>query len=144
MMSLGQNAWWVYALLSAFFAALTTILAKVGVQQVSSNMATAIRTVVILLIAWAIVLARGEQSQWATISTRTLVFLCLSSIATGLSWIFYFRALQIGKASFVSAVDKSSLVIILLLSALFLGESLTWKVVVGIGLIVVGTIVLIR
>ncbi len=139
-----QSQWWIYALLSAFFAALTTILAKVGVQHVSSTLATAIRTIIILVVAWAIVFARGEGSQLSTLSLRTLIFLGLSGLATGLSWIFYFRALQLGSASFVAAVDKSSLVIILLFSVLFLGEAMTWKVAVGTALIIAGTIVLIR
>lgn len=137
------SSWWIYALLSAFFAALTTIFAKVGVANISSNLATAVRTVVILLVAWGIVLARGEFVGWSAISTRTLAFLVLSGLATGFSWIFYFNALQVGKASLVATIDKSSLVMILLLSVLFLGESLTWKVLLGAGLIVVGTVVLI-
>lgn len=135
--------WWVYALLSAFFAALTTIFAKVGVQNVSSNLATAIRTIVILVIAWAIVFARGEFGGWSALSSRTLLFLGLSGVATGFSWLLYFRALQIGNASLVAPVDKSSLVMILVLSALFLGETLTWKVILGAALIVAGTIILI-
>jgi transporter family protein len=142
-MDTGALPWWVFALLSAVFAALTTILAKVGVANVNSNVATAIRTVVILLIAWGIVAARGEWPGWGSISTRTLVFLVLSGAATGLSWICYFRALQIGKASLVAPIDKSSLVLILLFSAIFLGEPLTWKALLGSGLIVAGTFVLI-
>ncbi|MDP9316897.1 MAG: EamA family transporter [Chloroflexota bacterium] len=136
-------AWWVYALLSAFFAALTTILAKIGVENVSSNLATAIRTLVIVLIAWGIVVARGELSGWASLSSRTLVFLVLSGCATGLSWLTYFKALQLGKASLVAPIDKSSLVMIILLAAVFLHEPLTWKVVAGAALIVAGTIILI-
>jgi transporter family protein len=142
-MDTGALPWWVFALLSAVFAALTTILAKVGVANVNSNVATAIRTVVILLIAWGIVAARGEWPGWGSISTRTLVFLVLSGAATGLSWICYFRALQIGKASLVAPIDKSSLVLILLFAAIFLGEPLTWKALLGSGLIVAGTFVLI-
>lgn len=142
-MDTGALPWWVFALLSAAFAALTTILAKVGVANVSSNLATAIRTVVILLIAWGIVLARGEWSGWASLPTRTLIFLALSGAATGLSWLCYFRALQLGQASLVAPIDKSSLVLILLFSAIFLGEPLTWKALLGSGLIVAGTFVLI-
>ncbi len=135
------NSWWVYALLSAFFAALTTILAKIGVQEINSNLATAIRTIVILLIAWGIVLARREANGLAAIPTRTIVFLVLSGVATGLSWLAYFRALQLGPAGLVAAIDKSSLVMIVLLSALFLHEALTWKIAIGVALIVIGTII---
>ncbi len=142
-MGTSTSAWWMYALLSAFFAALTTILAKIGVENVSSNLATAIRTVVILLIAWGIVVARGELSGWATLSSRTLIFLVLSGCATGLSWLTYFKALQLGKASLVAPIDKSSLVMIIVLAAIFLHEPLTWKVVAGATLIVAGTVILI-
>lgn len=142
-MGTNLGSWWLYALLSAFFAALTTIFAKVGVTNISSNLATAIRTIVILAVAWTIVIVRGELAGWATVSPRTLLFLILSGAATGLSWIFYFRALQVGKASLVAPLDKSSLVMILIFSSIFLGESLSWKVVLGTGLIVVGTVVLI-
>jgi transporter family protein len=142
-MDTNAASWWVYALLSAFFAALTTIFAKIGVENVSSNLATAIRTIIILLIAWTIVIVKGELSGWATLSRRTLMFLVLSGGATGLSWILYFKALQLGRASLVAPLDKSSLVMIILLSALFLHEPLTWKVLLGAGLIVAGTFVLI-
>jgi transporter family protein len=138
-----QSTWWVFALLSAVFAALTTIFAKIGVTQVNSNLATAIRTIVILVIAWGIVFMRGEHVQMASIGRRTLLFLVLSGVATGLSWLCYFRALQLGKASAVAPVDKSSVVFILILSALFLGEALTWKSLLGTLLIVVGTILFI-
>src|SRR5688500_9958914 len=121
-MNLNFGSWVIYALLAAVFAALTTIFAKVGVSNINSNVATAIRTIVILLIAWGIVFFRGEWSGWATISSRTLLFLILSGAATGLSWIFYFRALQLGPASLVAPIDKSSLVLIILFSVLFLGE----------------------
>ena len=137
------KSWWFYALLSALFAALTTIFAKIGVKDVNSNLATAIRTVVILAIAWGIVVARGETAGIAMLSRRTLLFLVLSGAATGLSWLCYFRALQEGSASLVAPIDKSSLVMIIVLSALFLGEPLTWQAIVGGGLIVAGTIVLI-
>jgi len=135
--------WWVHALLSAFFAALTTIFAKVGVAQVNSNLATAIRTIVILLIAWGIVFVTGAQAQLGTLSRRTLLFLVLSGIATGASWLFYFRALHLGRASYVAPIDKSSLVMILILSAIFLGEPLSWKTLLGTTLIVAGTLVFI-
>lgn len=140
---MGINTWWIFALLSAFFAALTTIFAKIGVQNVSSNLATAIRTIIILVIAWGIVFARGEWSGISTLSNRTVLFLVLSGVATGLSWIFYFRALQLGEASRVAPIDKSSLVMTIVLAAIFLGEALSWKIVLGGALIVAGTFVLI-
>jgi transporter family protein len=129
-------------MLSAVFAALTTILAKIGVAGVSSNLATAIRTVVILVFAWAIVLSTGESSGISALSGRTLLFLVLSGFATGASWLFYFKALQVGKASQVAPIDKSSLVLILVFSVLFLGEPLDWKVIVAVLLITAGTLVL--
>lgn len=94
--------WWIYALLSALFASLTAIFAKVGIENVNSNLATAIRTIVILIVAWAIVFARGEAKQLAVISKQNIIFLIVSGIATGLSWIFYFKALQVGKVSQVA------------------------------------------
>ena len=134
--------WWVYALFSAFFAALTTILGKIGVQQINANLATAIRTGVVLVLAWGIVLTRGEQAGITGIPPRTLLFLLLSGIATGLSWLCYFKALQLGKASLVAPLDKSSLVMTLLLAAIFLGEPLHAKTICGALLIVAGTLVL--
>ncbi len=141
-MRLDASPWWVYAFLSAIFAALTTILAKIGVAGVSSNLATAIRTVVILVFAWGIVLSTGESSGISALSGRTLLFLVLSGFATGASWLFYFKALQVGKASEVAPIDKSSLVLILVFSVLFLGEPLDWKVIVAVLLITAGTLVL--
>jgi transporter family protein len=138
-----NTSWWIYALLSALFAALTTIFAKIGVKEVNSNLATAIRTVVILAIAWGIVVARGETEGMTALSRKTLLFLVLSGAATGLSWLCYFKALQEGNASLVAPIDKSSLVMILILSVLFLGEPLTWQAVLGGTLILIGTIVLI-
>lgn len=138
-----EKTWWFFALLSAFFAALTTIFAKVGVENINSNLATAVRTVVILAIAWGIVWANGHVQDLFTISSKTMLFLVLSGIATGLSWLCYFKALQLGSASLVTSVDKSSLILVLLLSVLFLGEPLTSKVVVGTMLILVGTVILI-
>jgi transporter family protein len=135
--------WWVYALLSAFFAALTAIFAKIGVTHINSNLATAIRTVVVLIMIWGIVIARGEFKEMQTISRHTLLFLGISGIATGLSWIFYFKALQIGKVSEVAAIDKLSLALTIILSAVFLGENLSLKTIIGAGLIIVGTVVLI-
>jgi bacterial/archaeal transporter family protein len=126
-----------------FFAALTTIFAKIGVQNVDSNLATAIRTVVILGIAWGIVFVQGDAKHLFEIPQKTLLFLLLSGFATGLSWIFYFKALQEGKASLVAPIDKSSLVLILLFSAAFLGEPLNLKSVLGTVLIIGGTLVII-
>jgi bacterial/archaeal transporter family protein len=138
-----EKTWWFFALLSAFFAALTTIFAKVGVENIDSNLATAIRTVVILAIAWGIVWANGGLPELFAISSKTLLFLVLSGVATGLSWLCYFKALQIGNASLVAPVDKSGLILVLLLSVLFLGEPLTLKVVAGTVLVLAGTLVLI-
>ncbi len=135
------QVWWVYALLSAFFAALTTIFAKIGIKDVNSDLATAIRTIVILIIAWGIVIGRGQLGGLATLSRQTVIFLVLSGIATGLSWLFYFRALQIGDASLVAPIDKSSLALILVLSVIFLGEPLTWKSALAAILVTAGTLV---
>ena len=135
--------WWIYALLSAFFAALTAIFAKVGIKGVDTDLATAVRTVVILVIAWAIAFARGSVASIATLSKQNILFLCLSGIATGLSWIFYFKALQLGTVSQVAPVDKLSVALAIILSILFLGEALTWKTGIGALLIISGTMVLI-
>ncbi|HYX13069.1 MAG TPA: EamA family transporter [Nostoc sp.] len=135
--------WWIYALLSAGFAALTTIFAKIGIENINSNLATAIRTVVILVIAWGIVFFQGNVVNILAISQKTMLFLLLSGVSTGLSWIFYFQALQIGKASLVAPIDKSSLVLVLLFSVMFLGETLNLKIILGSCLVVVGTLVLI-
>jgi bacterial/archaeal transporter family protein len=135
--------WWIYALFSAFFAALTAIFAKVGIKGVDTDLATAIRTIVILVIAWAIAFARGGAATISTLSKQNILFLCLSGIATGLSWIFYFKALQLGKVSQVAPVDKLSVALAIILSILFLGEALTWKTGIGALLIISGTIVLI-
>lgn len=134
-------SWFVWALLSAFFAGLTAILAKVGVEHIDSNLATAIRTVVILIFAWAVALATKNQSL-STIANRTWIFLILSGIATGLSWLCYFRALQLGEASQVAPVDKLSVVIAIVLAAIFLHEKMTWHHWVGGTLIFTGAIVL--
>ena len=133
--------WFVWALLSAFFAGLTAILAKVGVEHIDSNLATAIRTVVILIFAWAVALATKNQS-FSTIASRTWLFLILSGIATGLSWLCYFRALQLGEASQVAPVDKLSVVIAIVLAAIFLHEKMTWHHWVGGALIFTGAVVL--
>ncbi len=135
--------WWIYALLSALFAALTAILAKIGIKGVDSNLATAIRTVVILVLAWGIVYFRGGLDQIGLLTRTNLVFLGLSGVATGLSWIFYFRALQLGKVSQVAPVDKLSVALAIILSVVFLGEKLTWHTGLGAALIISGTLVLI-
>jgi transporter family protein len=135
--------WWLYALLSAFFAALTAVLAKVGIQGVNSNVATAIRTVVILGIAWGIVFVRGEADTLGNLTKTNWLFLILSGVATGLSWLCYFKALQIGKVSQVAPVDKLSVALAIGLSVVFLGETLTLKAALGAGLIILGTLVLI-
>jgi len=135
--------WWLYALLSALFASLTAIFAKIGIAGVNSNLATAIRTIVILIIAWAIVFARGEAKGLATLSRQNLIFLVISGIATGLSWIFYFKALQMGKVSQVAPVDKLSVALTIVLAVIFLGEALTIKTAIGAALIIAGTVVLI-
>lgn len=135
--------WWIYALLSAFFAALTAVFAKVGIKGVDTDLATAIRTVVILVIAWAIAFFRGGANTISTLNKQNWIFLCLSGIATGLSWIFYFKALQLGKVSQVAPVDKLSVALAIILSVIFLGEALTLKNAVGALLIIGGTLVLI-
>ena len=135
--------WWVYALFSAFFASLTAIFAKIGVTNVNSNLATAIRTIVILVVAWSIVFFQGQQKSITALSKHSLFFLVISGLATGLSWIFYFKALQIGKVSQVAPVDKLSVALTILLSVIFLGEALSWKTAIGALLIIGGTVVLI-
>ena len=135
--------WWIYALLAALFAALTAIFAKIGLKDVPSDLATAIRTVVILLVAWGVAFFRGETQGISLISKQGLLFLVLSGLATGLSWLFYFRALQLGKVSQVAPVDKLSLVLVIIFSVIFLNEPLTWKMLLGGLLIVGGTIILI-
>lgn len=135
--------WWIYALLSAFFAALTAIFAKIGIKGVDTDLATAIRTVVILILAWGIAFFRGGVTTMNTLTRHNLIFLILSGIATGLSWIFYFKALQMGKVSLVAPVDKASVAIAIILSVIFLGETLTLKMAVGALMIIAGTIILI-
>lgn len=134
--------WFTWALLSAFFAGLTAIFAKIGVAHVGSNLATAIRTSVVLLLAWAIAIATKESAGIATMNRRTWLFLTLSGLATGLSWLCYFRALQLGDASRVAPIDKLSIVFVLIFAALFLHEPLTWKTMCGVGLIVCGAVLL--
>lgn len=134
--------WLIYAFLSAFFAALTAILAKIGIKNVDSNLATAIRTVVILFFAWGIVLSQGTVKQIGSISKFSLIFLIASGIATGLSWLFYFRALQIGEASKVAPIDKLSLVLTIILAVIFLREKLTLAVFIGGLLMTAGAVII--
>jgi transporter family protein len=134
--------WWFYALLSAIFAALTAILAKIGITGINSNLATAVRTVVILLFAWGIVLFQGTAGQLKTLPQKTLIFLILSGIATGLSWLFYFRALQLGPASKVAPIDKMSLVFTILLAGLILHEKINLAVIAGSLLMLAGTLLI--
>ncbi|MDB5231135.1 MAG: EamA family transporter [Chitinophagaceae bacterium] len=135
--------WWIYALLSALFAALVAIFAKLGMKGVDSDLATAIRTVVIIILAWAIAYSRGVTHNIYALTKQNWIFLVLSGLATGLSWIFYFRALKLGKVAQVAPVDKLSVALAIVLSVVFLGEALTWKTAIGAGMIIAGTIVLI-
>ncbi|MBK6453839.1 MAG: EamA family transporter [Proteobacteria bacterium] len=135
-----MNTWVFYALLSAMAAGATAILAKIGIQGVPSNLATAVRTVVVLVFAWGIVLARGEAVGLRDLKGRTLVFLVLSGVATGLSWLAYFKALQLAPASRVAPIDKLSLPMTVLLAWLALGEPISLRLGIGIGLMVVGAV----
>lgn len=134
--------WLPSALLSAVFAAATAILAKIGIKDINSNLATGIRTIVILIFAWGIVFAQGGQKGLPAVSGYTLIFLILSGITTGLSWLFYFRALQLGTASQVAPIDKISLVFTLILAALFLKEKITVNVAIGAALMTAGAILI--
>lgn len=133
-------SWIFYALLSAFFASLVAILAKIGIKNVDSNLATAVRTVVILFFAWGIVLFQGTYKQLGSLSRESVLFLILSGIATGASWLFYFKALQMGNASQVAPIDKLSVVLTVILSAIILREHLTTNLIIGVILIGVGTV----
>lgn len=135
--------WLLYALLSAFFAALTAIFAKAGLKDVNADLATAIRTAIILFITWGIVFFKGTAGQISALSKNNWLFLSLSAFATGASWLFYYRALQTGKASEVSIVDKGSIIFTVLLAFLFLKEPLTPKLLLAVGLIFSGLLVLV-
>jgi transporter family protein len=132
--------WLGYALISAAAAAITAILAKLGVEGVPSTLATAIRTVVVAVFAWAMVVALGQQRGLPEVSRRTLLFLVLSGLATGVSWLAYFRALQMAPASWVAPIDKLSLPFTILLAAFWLREPLTWQVMAGVSLMVIGAL----
>ena len=135
--------WILFAVLSAVFAALTSILAKIGIDGVNSNLATAIRTVVVVVMAWGMVFLTNAQGGIAQISKRSWIFLILSGIATGASWLFYYKALQIGEASKVVPIDKLSVVITLILAFVFLHEQFTAKSLIGCILIAAGTLIMV-
>ncbi|MGN0163635.1 MAG: EamA family transporter [Candidatus Ornithomonoglobus sp.] len=135
--------WFVFALLSAVFAALTSILAKIGIDGVNSTLATAIRTVVVVAMAWGMVLITGTGSGISSIGRKSWLFLILSGLATGASWLCYYKALQIGDASKVVPVDKLSVVITLILAFVFLHEDFTVKSVIGMALITAGTLIMV-
>ena len=139
----GGSMWILFALLSSIFAALTSILAKVGIDGINSNLATAIRTVVVVIMAWGMVFVTNAQRGIADISKKSWIFLILSGIATGLSWLCYYRALQMGEASKVVPIDKLSIVFTLILAFVFLHEKFTVKSLIGSALIVAGTFVMI-
>lgn len=135
--------WFAFAILSSIFAALTSILAKIGIEGVNSNLATAIRTAVVLVMAWGIVFITGTQNEVANIGRKSWIFLILSGIATGLSWLCYYKALQIGQASKVVPVDKFSVVISMILAFVVLKETATAKTILGGIFITIGTFVMI-
>ena len=135
--------WAIFAILSAIFAALTSILAKVGIEGVNSNLATAIRTIVVVLMAWFMVFITGNQNGIVDISKKSWLFLILSGLATGASWLCYYKALQLGEVSKVVPIDKLSIVITIILAFIFLGEQITLKTLIGCCLIIVGTFVMI-
>ena len=135
--------WFVYALLSAVFAALTSILAKVGIEGVNSNLATALRTAVVLVMAWGMVFLTNAQNGISQIGKKSWIFLILSGLATGASWLCYYRALQLGQASKVVPIDKLSIVITLILAFVFLHEDFTMKSLIGCVLIGAGTLIMV-
>lgn len=138
-----KKMWIIYALLSALFASITSILAKFGMENINSNLATAIRTIVVLVMAWGIVFITGAQSGIGDISKKGMLFLVLSGLATGASWLFYYKAIQIGEVSKVVPIDKFSVVITMLLAFIILKEVVTIKTIIGGALITLGTFVLI-
>lgn len=135
--------WFIFALLSAVFAALTSILAKVGIEGVNSNLATAIRTVIVVVMAWGMVFLTNAQNGIAQIGKKSWIFLILSGLATGASWLCYYRALQLGQASKVVPIDKLSVVITLILAFVFLHEDFTMKSLIGCVLIGAGTLIMV-
>lgn len=139
-----RKAWLIYALLSALFASLTSILGKVGIENVESNLGTAIRTIVVLVMAWIIVFATKKQRDIKKIDKRSLIFLILSGVATGASWLCYYKALQDGLASIVVPIDKLSILVTVLFAYIFLKEKLSKKSLLGLILIIVGTLLLVK
>ena len=135
-----MNMWWIFAILSAVFAALTSILAKIGIEGVDSNLATAVRTIVVVIMAWAMVFITNAQSGLLQISRKSWIFLILSGIATGVSWLCYYKAIQLGDVSKVVPIDKLSVVVTLILAFVFLHEEFTPKSVIGCILIGAGTL----
>lgn len=135
--------WWIFALLSALFAALTAIFAKIGIKNIDTNLATAIRTVIILILTWSIVFFGKKPVFGAELTKQNWIFLILSGLSTGLSWLFYFKALQLGKVSQVAAVDKLSVALAIILSVVLLKEHLELKTALGALLIIAGTVILI-
>lgn len=135
--------WFIFAILSAIFAALTSILAKIGIEGVNSNLATAVRTIVVVLMAWFMVFVTGNLNGIIDISKKSWLFLILSGLATGASWLCYYKALQLGEVSKVVPIDKLSIVITIVLAFIFLGEQITLKTLIGCCLIVIGTFIMI-
>lgn len=132
--------WFFYAILSALFAAITSIFAKMGISGINSNLATAIRTIVVLILAWGIVFATGTHKDIKNISNKSMLFLILSGLATGLSWLFYYKAIQMGQVTNVVAIDKLSIIITIILASFILNEQITVKSVLGGVLIAAGTL----
>ena len=143
MKQLSNHMWLLFAILSAVFAAATAILAKIGIEGVDSNLATAIRTIVVLLLAWGMVFLTHSQTGLNSISPRSWLFLILSGLATGASWLCYFYAIKHGDVSMVVPIDKCSLVLTIIFAAIFLGEAFTWKTLVGSVLLLGGALVMV-
>jgi len=135
--------WWIFAVLSAVFAAATAILAKIGIDGVNSNLATAIRTIVVLIMAWGVVFITKGASGISSITPRSWLFLILSGLATGASWLCYFYAIKIGDVSKVVPIDKCSLILTIVFAVIFLGETLTWKTIIGGILLLAGTLIMV-
>ena len=138
-----KEMWLIFAILSAVFAAATSILAKIGIEGIDSSLATAIRTIVVLLTAWGMVFLTHSQGGISSITPKSWLFLILSGFATGASWLCYFYALKIGEVNKVVPIDKCSLVLTILFAAIFLGEAFTWKTLVGSILLLAGTLIII-
>ncbi|HQO87864.1 MAG TPA: EamA family transporter [Bacteroidia bacterium] len=135
--------WWFYAILSALFASLTALFAKLGVANINSNLATGIRTIVVVLMIWIIILTKGETKGIGSLSKQNVFFLIVSGLTTGLSWLFYFKALQLGNLSQVAPIDKLSIALTIILAVVFLGETMSLKTTIGAALIIAGTLVMI-